>query len=119
MTIGGFYNIMIIEFKSNKLMKLCKKEKKARKKLGADVARSLIRRLYQLQAFENLEEVPYSPPFRRHKLSGDYEGCFAVDLKGAYRIVFKPIIDNDKTIEEIELSEVKKITIWEVIDYHD
>ena len=110
---------MIIEFKSNKIMKLCTKKKKARKKLGADVARSLIKRLYELRAFENLEEVPYRPPFKRHKLSGNYKGFFAVNLKGSYRIVFKPIIDNDKTIEEIELSEVKKIKIWEVIDYHD
>ncbi len=47
------------------------------------------------------------------------KGCFAVDLKGSYRIVFKSIIDNDKIIEEIALSEVKKIKIWEVIDYHD
>lgn len=119
MTSGGFYNIMIIVFKSNKILKLCTKQKKAYKKFGANIAKSLFKRLYELQAFENLEEVPSHPPFRRHKLYGKYKGCFAVDIKGAYRIVFKPIVDSDRNIEEIPLSEIKKIKIWEVTDYHD
>lgn len=108
---------MDIEFKSNRIMKLCTKRKKARKKLGADIARSLIQRLYDLQAFDSLKEVPTTPPFRRHKLYGNYEGFFAVNIKGPYRIVFKPIID-DNTSEDKSLSEVKKIKIWEVTDYH-
>ncbi len=109
---------MIIEFKSNRLRKLCTKKKKARKKLGAEVARSLIKRLYELQAFENLEDVPPHLPFRRHKLYGNYKGCFAVDIKGAYRIVFKPIIDTDEKIENVPLSKINKIRILEVTDYH-
>jgi proteic killer suppression protein len=66
-----------------------------------------------------LEQVPHKPPFRRHKLKGKYDGCFAVDIIGGYRLVFKPIIDIVLNNDEINLSKVDKILILEVIDYHD
>ncbi|ACL70765.1 plasmid maintenance system killer [Halothermothrix orenii H 168] len=110
---------MILEFKSKKLLKLYTKHKKAQKKFGVKTARILVRRLNELQAFENLAQVPHKPPYRRHKLSGKYKGFFAVDVIGGYRIVFKPIIDSDRDIEEIPLHEINKIEIWEVTDYHD
>lgn len=110
---------MNIEYKSSRVRKLCTKEKKGRKKLGASIARSLIKRLYQLQAFENLQDVPTTLPFRRHKLSGEYKNCFAVNIKGPYRLIFKPIVYSGRPIEEISLSEINTIEIWEVTDYHD
>ncbi len=82
------------------------------------MARILFRRLKQLQSFECLEDVPPFPPFRRHKLKGDYNGFFSVTIKDGYRIVFKPIIDFDRQVEEVPLSDIKKIQIWEVTDYH-
>lgn len=109
---------MIIEFGSNKIMKLCTKEEKARKKFGSDVQRILFRRLYELQSFECLEEVPPHLPFRRHKLTGNYKGFFAITIKGPYRIVFKPIIESGNAIEDTPLSDIKRIQIWEVTDYH-
>ena len=108
---------MKIEFKSKSLKKVCINKKKARKKYGKKVAKKLFQRIYELQAFENLKEVPHTPPFRKHKLRGKYSGCFAIDLSGNYRLVFKPAC-NFRQKEELNLKDVDKIIVWEVIDYH-
>ena len=109
---------MKIVFKSNSLKKTCTKQKKARKKFGNKVADKLIQRLYELQAFDNLQQVPHKPPFRRHKLGGQYSGCFSIDLVQGYRLVFKPVGDSGQNEDELELKEIEKIIIWEVTDYH-
>jgi len=109
---------MIIKFGSSKLENLCLDKEKARKKYGKNIAKKLIMRLNQLQAFENLMQVPHKPPFRRHKLKGEYEGCFAVVIEGGFRLIFKPIIE-DNSNDNTDLKKVKKILILEVKDYHD
>lgn len=67
----------------------------------------------------NLEEVPSLPPDRRHPLSGDLDGKFAVDLKHPFRLVFEPA----STLEYlddggIDLKKVTAVRILEVMDYH-
>ena len=108
---------MIIEFKSKSLKKACVKKKKARRKYGNRVADKLIQRLYELQSFDNLEQVPHRPPFKRHKLKGAYSGCFSVNLVDGYRLIFKPAGNLNKE-NELDLKDVDKIKIWEVTDYH-
>jgi len=60
-------------------------------------------------------------PGRCHALSSNRAGQFAVHLWGQYRLVFYP--DHDpvpRTPEgEIDLANITKITIAEVVDYHD
>ena len=110
---------MDIEFKNSSLKKMCTKNKKAQKKLGHKLARTLFRRLNELKALKHVGEIPYKRPYRRHKLKGDYAGCFSVDIKDGYRIIFKPKLNPDEKLNDIPLSQINKIIIWEVTDYHD
>ena len=54
-----------------------------------------------------------SPPFRRHKLYGNRNGQFAIDIVKQYRLIFRQkenniIIEDLKRIKEIEIMEVSK-----------
>ena len=63
--------------------------------------------------------VPPLPPNRRHQLSGDRAGQYAVDLPHPYRLIFEP---TDTSVQEagggINTDAVTAITIIEVTDYH-
>ena len=98
---------------------MCTKFNKARKKFGDKLARKLIKRLNELSAFENVEQIPHKNPYRRHKLKGEYADCFSIDIKDGYRIIFKPKLKPDETLNDIPLTQISKIIIWEVTDYHD
>lgn len=94
---------MDIEFKNSRLQKMCTKIKKARNKLGDKLARNLIKRLNELSAFENIQQIPHKRPFRRHKLQGNYAGCFSIDIKDGYRIIFKPKLKSNENLNDIPL----------------
>jgi toxin HigB-1 len=83
------------------------------KKFGRENAKKIMMRLVQLQNVDNLSEVPHVPPPRRHELHGIFEGCFAVDVKQPFRLIFRP------SDGERELGKITKITILEVANYHD
>ena len=59
-------------------------------------------------------------PGNCHQLSADRDGKFAVDLWGPYRLTFAPDHDPVPTLPDggIDKSQVTKITIEEVVDYH-
>lgn len=86
------------------------------KKYGSDVAERLPRRIKELKAFDNLSDVPVAPPFRRHKLSGNLKGLFAVSITNQYRLIFRQI-DNNIIIED--LKEIKEIEIMEVSKHYE
>lgn len=110
-------------------MDLCFATKKLERQLGdatamqrafGDLARRLQMRLDLLRAAPCLADVPSVPPPRRHKLSGDWRGHYALDIAGNWRLIFKPVsslaasgfdYDND-------LRGVTVIEIVEIIDYH-
>ena len=77
-------------------------------------------RMAVLRAIQNLALVPETPPDRRHKLSGDRDGQFAVDLVHPYRLVFEaghdPVPRNDDG--GIDTGQVTAIRILDVVDYH-
>ena len=77
-------------------------------------------RLTALKAAETLEQVPTTPPDRRHQLRGDRDEQYAVDLVHPYRLIFEPNHDPMPRKEDggIDLKQVNAITIIEVIDYH-
>lgn len=84
------------------------------------LAKRITMRLDLLRQADCLADVPAVPPPRRHPLSGDYQGCFAVDLSGNWRLVFRP--DDDplpfKDDGGLDLTKVKAIKIVDVVDYH-
>ncbi len=111
---------MLIGYTNSRVQKICTSIKEARKALPQRVADQFPTRIRQLEAFDNLALVPATPPFRRHKLAGDYADHFAVAVQAGYRIVFMPagpfemLPDGTPNLETVEA-----IALVAVEDYHD
>ena len=71
-------------------------------------------RLSEIRAANNLEEIPHIPPPNRHKLSGDYNGCWGIDISKNFRIVLRPIGEWDIC----DLKTIRNVEIIAVEDYH-
>lgn len=107
---------MELTYKNDKLRNLCENPKYRHeliKKYGVEVANKLPLRINMLKAFDNLNDVPSSLPFRRHKLNGKYKDFFAINITQQYRLIFKQsdnniIISDLKLIKDIKVMEVSK-----------
>lgn len=109
-----------IHFKTAKLQKTCNAAAALRKAYGGENASRVQRRLAVLEAAPSLADVPNVPPERCHLLTGDRAGCFAVDIKHPFRIVFAPTTQPPprKADGGIDLRKVTSVTILEIVDYH-
>jgi len=105
---------MKIEYKSKKVEKVCNNLKEATKKYGKKVAKKLQLRLMQIQALDNLEQVPTSPPFRRHKLNGNKAGYFAINITESYRLLIKASDGDDE-----DISTITVVCVEEVSNHYD
>jgi proteic killer suppression protein len=109
---------MQINYKKAKLQKLCENYAEAKKRLGEDNANKLKIRINQLIIAQSVQELVAGHP---HPLKGDRLGQFAVSLVDPLRLIFEP--DNYpiplKEDGSINWSEVNKICIIEIVDYHD
>lgn len=107
---------MELTYKNEKLRNICensKYNKELVKKYGIEVAKKLPQRIKELKAFPSVNDIPPNPPFRRHKLSGDRVGQFAISITNQYRLIFRQkenniIIEDLREIKEIEIMEVSK-----------
>jgi proteic killer suppression protein len=97
---------------------LCKQSKLATRKLGAESAKKLQRRLSELFAASVVADLVVGRP---HPLERDRTGQFSVDLHGGCRLVFKPTRQPPpaKPDGSIDWAQVDEITIIETGDYHD
>lgn len=104
---------MEISFASRKLQAACSDMNELRKAFG-DMARTIKLRLDVLYEAACLADVPHTPPTRRHALSSDWKGHFAVDVSKNWRLIFRP------TIEPVpdDLRKITAITIAHIGDYH-
>ncbi|MCY3765902.1 MAG: killer suppression protein HigA [Gemmatimonadetes bacterium] len=77
-------------------------------------------RLAVLANASTLAAIPHTPPDRRHQLTGDREGQYAVDLDKHNRLIFAPNHDPVPLLDDggVDIHSVTAITIIEVIDYH-
>ena len=77
-------------------------------------------RLAVLANAPTLAAVPHTPPDRRHQLTGDREGQYAVDLDHQNRLIYVPNHDPVPRLNDggIDIDRVTAITIMEVTDYH-
>lgn len=78
------------------------------------ISQKLIMRMSDLRVAENLAQISHLPPPRRHKLSGDWEGCWGIDLSKNHRLIVRPIGNCDPVI----LETVQRIRIESIEDYH-
>ena len=97
---------------------LCKQSKLATRKLGAESAKKLQRRLNELFAASVVADLVAGRP---HPLERDRAGQYAVDLHGGCRLIFKPTRQPPpaKPDGSIDWAQVDEITIIEAGDYHD
>ena len=82
------------------------------KKNFAKVYKSVIILLDVLKMVENLSEISHCPPFRRHKLSGDYVGLYSLDLNRNYRMIIKDLKGEE------DLKKIDSVEIYDIVDYH-
>lgn len=110
---------MELEFASASLRKRMEDEKAMSKAYG-ERAKTLRLRLALLRQATNLADVPHVPPPRRHRLTGDRDGQYAVDLKQPWRLVFEPANDPLPLLEDgsVDLAAVTRVRILDVTDYH-
>ena len=107
---------MELTYKTIKLQRLCEDptyNNELVKRYNIEVANKLPRRINELKAAVCLEDIPSSLPFRRHKLTGNLMGYFAINITLQYRLIFKQkdnniIIEDLRKIKEIEIMEVSK-----------
>lgn len=111
---------MQITFKTKKLKRIVDSSKDLFRVYGEVRGKRIRNRMSVLRAATCLEEVPVEKPDRRHELSHDRKGQFAVDITGNYRLVFEP---NNNPIPlrkdgGLDLKRITEIKILEVEDYH-
>jgi len=111
---------MNIAFKTNKLKAIFNSQERLVKTFGPDRAKIIKQRMVFLRAAGNLKDIPVTPPYLRHKLKGNYKGCFAVNVKHLYRLLFRPANDPLPMTEDgaVDLQRVTNIEILGVEDYH-
>lgn len=109
---------MKISFLDADIEGLCKQSKLATRKLGAESAKKLQRRLSELFAANTVAELVAGRP---HPLLRDRLGQYAVDLHGGCRLIFKPTRQPPpaKLDGSIGWAQVDEITLIEAGDYHD
>ena len=108
-----FITITIMEIDYGKFGKYIENERKGKKEFGKNYDR-ILARIDLLKAISNLEQCPISKPERRHKLTGNYLGCYAISINEKDRIIIKPI---GYDINE-EPKNISRIIILEIENYH-
>lgn len=103
---------MEIYFKSKKLKKILT-DARLIKKYYPKEFQNIINRLAELNAVKNLSFISHLPPPRRHKLKGNYNNCFAVDVSANRRLIFASFDENKTNLEDID-----SIMIIGITDYH-
>lgn len=104
---------MIIHYDSKKLEKILTNPRLLKKYYGNDFSR-ISNRLSEMRAANNLEEIPETPPPRRHKLAGNYKECWGIDYSKNDRIIIAPTGEFDIN----DLSTITEVTILNLEDYH-
>lgn len=115
---------MDIVFSSNSLRNMCTVFEKARKKLGDPRAELLFRRLQEMSAVSNMNELHTLRHLKMHKLAGNRKGKWSIKLDGGYRVVFEPFSEGAGPLERlsdgtVDLQKVTCVQVTEVEDYHD
>lgn len=81
-----------------------------------DIGSKLTKRVGELVAATNLLDIKYILLARLHRLKGDRIDEYVIDLHGPFRLIIKPILEDDEDINKIE--DINIVRIEEVSDYH-
>ena len=99
---------MIIQYRNNKIKKICTNNSAARKQYGQRMADLVQQRIQEIEASETVEEMIQYHIGRCHPLKGNRQGQYAVDLEQPHRLTF--------TVkhEIVQIAHIEEI----VKDYH-
>ena len=105
-----------IEYHDEKVRKIMCDAKVFQKKVNLDIAKSIKRRMNQLEATDNFNEyltkVALGKP---HPLEGNLKGCFAISISPNYRLIIEPL---ETKLDMESLKKCRKINIKGVLEYH-
>ena len=111
---------MYIGYSDNKVQKLCENEKEARKKLGNEISLKLFQRLQWLAKAPNLDFFNSTYRFLRiHKLSGNQDGMYALDINKQYRLIFYPCDKDGYPNPESDFKAISVVTVQEVSKHYE
>lgn len=119
---------MKIIYANDKVKRQCTSIKEATKLFGGNksLAVSLLSRINAIMAADTIMDIIVMPPFRFHKLKGDMEGLFVVDVKtrrDKWRIILYPLDENEERFEPCHIDEiavtVKILKIEEVSAHYE
>jgi plasmid maintenance system killer protein len=105
-----------VRYADQDLRDLCADERALRCKYGAEGAKKVGMRLAALAAAESIDDLMRMPG-KCHPLKGGYyQDCFAFWLHAGYRLVFRPMTDEER--EEQQIPDEVAALVVEIIDYH-
>lgn len=110
---------MDIEFKTAKLKKICENYNLARKEWGDQRGRTVIRRINEIKSANCIADLGHTPPTRRHLLEPNNQGKYAVDVIHPFRLVFQAISTEGVPLGNLDPSQITRVRILEVENYHD
>lgn len=96
-----------VHYRTRKLQKVCEKLDVAVKKYGVEMADKIHIRIDQIKNADNVLQLVQYEIGRCHKLQGDRQWQYAMDLVHPYRLIFIQK-DDEAVIVQIE----------EITDYH-
>lgn len=110
---------MLIGYSNKEVEKLCNNPRYAKKKLGEKIMVKLYQRMDWLGAADSLSIFNDTYKFLRlHKLTGNYEGSYAIDVDKKYRIVFYPCNENGD-YNDSDFKSISVVNIEEVSNHYD
>jgi plasmid maintenance system killer protein len=109
-----------IIFRKKKLEKVCTNQHTLIRTYGDRQARLIRRRLDELHAAANLQDLRTLPGPRCHELTGDRKGQLSVDLEHPYRLLFGPANDPIPRKEDggLDWSHITAVEIIQIEDTH-
>lgn len=104
---------MEIHYATEKDKKIFTSERLIKKYYGK-IANSLAVRLSELRVADNLSDIPQTPPPRRHKLGGDYQNCWGLNVSKNFRMILEPVGEYDVN----DVTSIREVKIIRIEDYH-
>lgn len=106
-TVNEMVRYVVVTYKNKRLKKVCTDFSVAVREYGMDIAEKIHLRINQISAATNVDMMIQSHTGRCHRLTGDRDGQYGIDLAQPYRLIF--------TVQD---GEVQIAEIIEIADYH-
>lgn len=112
---------MELIFKSRRLAMDCNNLARAQKRWGTKRGKVILLRLQQLSAAANLKIATQLPQARCHQLSGNRKNQFSAAVIDPYRLILEPANEIVSLNErgDLDLLNITKVRILEIVDYHE